>query len=523
MAVIIYPPTIDWSYMRQRPQNLMFEFARNGHQVFYCNKKQLEHPCLEKVAENLNIVHNLDKFKERCLPVVKASGSPVIVWCSWALLANTLKDLQPDIIVYDCLDEFAEWLPYEPEMVGIADIVFCSSDYLLGRITSQYADKKVYLLNNACDFKRFSSDTSTVSKPADLPETAGSRIGYIGAWAWWVDTELVQKVCAAFPQHQVVVIGPNLGQPLPREYPNFVYLGLKPYEELPSYLAFLDVCIIPFRINETTMATNPIKAYEYLAAGKKIVSTALPEVAKMKPLVKIGGSHEEFLEHIRASLQTEHENPDQARVFAEENSWERRYMQIERILSVEVAGFNRPVTFNTELCNMEDNTFMCLHAVADLTISSSKPTTNLNFFPFLIGRTNKAINRYLLKFDPTGMSGQINKAVLTLFVEECDSPDKLKCIEVRRINGSWHEELTTWQTRPKTGPVPVAATQFYETSGWLEWDITPLVAEWAANPATNLGVELKGSKDTLPFLVRGVNRHRNDCFSPRLNIYLNNG
>jgi glycosyltransferase involved in cell wall biosynthesis len=521
----------------------MFEFARNGHQVFYCNKRQLTEPCLEKAAENLNVVHNLDKFKEKYLPAVKATGAPVIVWCSWALLANTLKDLQPDMIIYDCLDEFAEWLPYEPAMVGMADIVFCSSDYLIGRIASQYPGKKVYLLNNACDFKWFSTDTGTVPKPVDLPETAGARIGYIGAWAWWVDTELVQKVCTAFPRHQVVVIGPNLGQQIPRQYPNFVYLGLKSYEELPGYLAFLDVCIIPFRINETTMATNPIKVYEYLAAGKKVVSTALPEVEKMQPLVRVGASHEEFLAHIGASLETAHENLDQVRVFAEENSWERRYLQLEQILSVEISGFHNPVTFDNEpsnfdtepgnfdteagnveeLSSVEDSTTVCLHPVADLTISSSRPTTNLNCFPFLIGRINQVINRFLLKFDTTGISGQINRAVLNLFVEKCDLPDKQKCIEVRRINSSWDEELTTWQTRPKTGPVPVAAIHFHETGGWLEWDITPLAAEWVANPATNLGVEIKGSKDTLPFLVRGVNRHGNNSFSPILNIYLNNG
>ena len=55
-------------------------------------------------------------------------------------------------------------------------------------------------------------------------------------------------------------------------------VGTKPYETLPSYLANIDVCLIPFKINQITLASNPIKMYEYLAAGKPVVSTALPEV-----------------------------------------------------------------------------------------------------------------------------------------------------------------------------------------------------------------------------------------------------
>lgn len=521
MAIVIYPPTIDWSYMRQRPQNLMFEFARNGHLVFYCNIHESKEKCLERVAKNLIVVHNWHIFKEKFLPAVRASGAPVIIWCSWALLANTMEDFQPGFIVYDCLDEFADWLPYEPEMVKVADLIFCTSDHLMQRMVSQYPEKEVFLLNNGCDYTMFSMDNISVpARPPDLPDSTRARIGYIGAWARWVDKELVEKVCAAFPEHQVVVIGPKLDQDLPRGYPNLIYLGLKPYEQLPVYLSFLDTCIIPFKINETTRATNPIKVYEYMAAGKKIVSTALPELIKLEPLVRVGSSHAEFLEHIRTSFAAGDENLIQRKSFAEDNSWHRRYLQSEQVLSDEVAGFREPVIYVKESQVSSDRSFHCCYPAAAATISNLGPTFSMKSYPAYIGRKGKNIFRYLIKFDLREFSGDIKRAVLILFIEKCDSPDKLKSIELRKITGPWNERSVSWRTRPETGLKLVESALFKKTSGWLEWDITLSVKEWVIDPTVNFGVELKGTKETLPFLVHGVNLQREDYFSPKLKVYL---
>jgi len=523
VAEIIYPPTIDWDYMRQRPQQLMLQFAGHGHRVFYCNKKQRAYPCLEEVKKNLFVVHNVDLFLTRFIDRIKASGNPVIVWCSWSLIANTLKDFEPDVVVYDCLDEFEDWLSYEPEMVHVADLIFCSSAHLMNRLTREYENKPAFLLNNGSDFDHFNywGKNGSMAKPADLPDTSGARIGYIGAWAWWVDTELVKQICCRYPEHQVVVIGPDLGAHLPRECPNFFYLGLKEYDMLPAYLAYMDLCIIPFKTNSTTLATDPIKVYEYLAAGKTVIATELPELTRLQPLVKIAPNRERFLELIQQGLEEENGLLVDRIRFARANSWEKRYRVIEEHLCKEIPNFGRE-TQPLDLGFLEDgsNYFRLLYPEADVTLSSMPPDVNCDFGPVLIGRSGKSIYRYLLRFNPAGLNRHIKKAMMAVFVDKCEAPDKLKGIEVIKILADWDEPWVTWLTRPPFNPVPEKTVYFNNTLGWLEWDVTWLLRKWIENPETNFGIMLKGEKGLMPFLIRGINRHRHDYYGPKIKVHL---
>ena len=523
MAVIIYPPTIDWEYMRQRPQHLMLQFAENGHQVFYCNKTPLTYPWFEKITENLCIVHNVDLFLEKYIPHIKAGRVPVIVWCSWTRIASMLQAFQPDLIVYDCLDEFAEWLPYEPNMIDMADMVFCSSDYLMNRLTTQYDKKKISLLNNACDFAHFNRNYRVKpKKPADLPETTRARIGYMGAWAPWVDFDLVEKICLGFPQHQVVVIGLQMAEQLPLELPNFVFLGMKEYEQLPDYLAHLDVCIIPFKINLTTVATNPVKVYEYLAAGKPVVSTALPELNKIQPLVKIGCNHDHFLEQIKTCLKAPEDNIAERIKFARANSWETRYGDIEEVISREVAGFSDELGYYDieKQGSLLNESFQCLYPTADTTLNSGNPGLNFDFDPMYIGRFEETIYQYLLKFDAAEIDGEVNKAILSVFIDKCDYPENFRCIEVRKVLDGWEETEVSWGIRPSFATEATRSATFDRLTGWLEWDVTQLVREWLVQPEVNFGVLLKAHNEEVHSLIGGVNRHGHDFYSPKLRVFL---
>ena len=61
------------------------------------------------------------------------------------------------------------------------------------------------------------------------------------------------------------------------------WLGPKPYDELPRYVAAFDVGIIPYAANSYTPSCFPLKLYEYLAAGKPVVASGLPALAGMEP------------------------------------------------------------------------------------------------------------------------------------------------------------------------------------------------------------------------------------------------
>src|SRR5204862_4545887 len=80
---------------------------------------------------------------------------------------------------------------------------------------------------------------------------------------------------------------------------NIHMLGQKSYQDLPLYAKGFDVAILPFAVNELTLAANPLKLREYLAAGLPVVSSAIPEAEKLGHVLRIGRNKLDFLDQIR--------------------------------------------------------------------------------------------------------------------------------------------------------------------------------------------------------------------------------
>jgi glycosyltransferase involved in cell wall biosynthesis len=118
-------------------------------------------------------------------------------------------------------------------------------------------------------------------------------LGYFGEMAHWFDAQAVRSLAASRPVWSLVLIGPlhtaAAGSLL--ELPNVHYLGRRPYQELPRYLAHFDVCLLPFRVSELTSATNPIKLYEYALPSSRLSKyQSLPRLVPFTcPVVARGG------------------------------------------------------------------------------------------------------------------------------------------------------------------------------------------------------------------------------------------
>lgn len=59
-----------------------------------------------------------------------------------------------------------------------------------------------------------------------------------------------------------------------------ILTGKVPFEQIPSYIAAADICLLPAYKNEIMMNIVPIKLYEYMAMGKPIIATNLPGIKK---------------------------------------------------------------------------------------------------------------------------------------------------------------------------------------------------------------------------------------------------
>ncbi|MFV9510022.1 glycosyltransferase [Tepidibacillus sp. LV47] len=330
--IIIFPPTIDWGWMTQRPQQIMKQFALDGHNVYFCNRTQKKGKIITDISPNLHLVNNNQAFIRQFIPRLKKHGQ-IIVWVTWPRLHPYLDQYFPDFIVYDFVDDFPEWSVDVPYMVKKSNLVLTTSQMIQQHMEQYYPRKRSYFIPNGCDFEHFQQfNESPPEKPEEYKEHQGPIIGYVGAWAPWIDEDLIKEIANAFPQAMISLIGAEFRRKYNLSLPNAIFHGHKPYESLPQYLYYCDVCLIPFKINRTTLATNPIKMYEYLAAGKPVVSTDLPEVRNV-PYVYIGKDSTSFIQKIEILLAKEIDlNQQELNDWLYSHSWKKRYQDIKQIL-----------------------------------------------------------------------------------------------------------------------------------------------------------------------------------------------
>lgn len=339
MAVVIYPQTMNWSYMKQRPQQLMTQLGALGHQVFFENLAPVNQEFRE-IEKNVYLFTDTKTFLYRKLPQLRKEH-PIVVWTTWSKMRTRINTLfNPDTVIYDCCDEFPHWAKYEPKMVDSADHLVCTSEVIQARLNLAYPNKPITLIPNGADASFFQIPVQ--DRPADLP--TGPVVAYIGAWAYWVDHTLFATLASVFPHVQFVSIGAPYGSS--RDYknlPNVHILGEKPHDELKRYLPHIDVALIPFQYHPITLATNPIKAYEYMAAGVRVLSTALPECILMEPHVTTATTHDDFIYKLSHMLS----NPDNqdkklARMaYAQQNRWVERGIQANQVIQTTLASNGR--------------------------------------------------------------------------------------------------------------------------------------------------------------------------------------
>src|SRR5438477_9812038 len=113
-----------------------------------------------------------------------------------------------------------------------------------------------------------------------------------------MDYQLIARLAETQPEWSIAMVGPVLKvkeHSLPRRS-NLHWLGQRAYADLPAICKSFDVCLMPFALNESTEFINPTKALEYMATGRPIVSTAVPDVVRnFTPIVQVARSQHEFV------------------------------------------------------------------------------------------------------------------------------------------------------------------------------------------------------------------------------------
>jgi len=255
------------------------------------------------------------------------------------LLAGKLGEKE---LVYYCVDEYTAFTgaskglkEIEEELFRRADLVIVSAEKLFD--SKKKFNENTFIIRHGVDFLHFrkalDDDTKIPDEIKDLPKPI---IGFHGLLADWVDFELIKKTAEHFKNGSLVLIG-KIAVDAERKVkildgvPNIHFLGRKPYAELPAFCKGFDVALNPFAINDLTLAANPLKVREYLAAGLEVVSTDIPEV-RILDYCRISETHEDFISQIEQALK----NPKPKIEISESikfESWEARVDELREIIA----------------------------------------------------------------------------------------------------------------------------------------------------------------------------------------------
>lgn len=282
--VIIYPPTIDWDQLHQRPQQLLKAVSRYGAVSVFCNLNlhKRHNAGIEAMTQTLLLANDMSLAQTILWARNAYPGDPIVIYFTYPPQSLFIGSLHADLLIFDSVDEpageFASWRTGYHAAVSSSNIVLASANALFDR-ARHATGTPVYLMPNACDFKHFQTAQQRQSVP-EYPFSLGKPIiGYIGAIAPWLDWPLINIMAHCLPDYQFVFIGsPLLQLGVGFANKNMHYLGHKDYSQLPRYLSNFSYCLIPFQITEMTRGVNPCKFWEYLASGIPILSTALPEI-----------------------------------------------------------------------------------------------------------------------------------------------------------------------------------------------------------------------------------------------------
>lgn len=333
---------------KQRPQHLANEIAKAGYRVVWIepepNRSALKGRSISRIGKNifkLNISEiDYSNFYNSSLPLKSANNveETLLKIFSKSLLQESTAIFQSPFwypidfsifkqTIYDCMD--AHWAfgsatlevnAIENEMFKKIGKVVATSTYLSEKIKKEY-DIDSVVIRNGCNPHDF--DNAATRKQ----NTNDPTIGYFGAVAEWFDVDLLIGVASRMPHCQFAIIG-NTAHSTIRENnipANIQLFGERPYSQLKELTSQWDVAIIPFKLNELILATNPVKLYEYYALGLPVVSTEIPEVLNCPVKAYTAKNVEEFAQKINLALNEKDPTLASDRiVYSKKQTWKLR-------------------------------------------------------------------------------------------------------------------------------------------------------------------------------------------------------
>ena len=259
-----------------------------------------------------------------------------------------LKDLlKPALYIYYSRDNLLGvdyWKRHgkslEPAHIAKADVAVANSAYLADYLSTY--NKNAYYIGQGCNVGLFNPATS-LDKPEDMEGIPSPVIGYVGVLSdLRLDPDLIRMMAQSKPDRHIVLVGPEdeaFAKSSLHQLPNVHFLGKKPLEALPAYIAHFDVCINPQKVNPVTIGNYPLKIDEYLAMGKPVVATRTEALQPFEDYIYAAGTASAYPALIdRALAEDTPQRQHQRIVFARTHTWENSVASLETAIQVTLSN-----------------------------------------------------------------------------------------------------------------------------------------------------------------------------------------
>jgi hypothetical protein len=344
----------DWWYHHPHSKNhLMQRFARAGNKVIFVNSISMGLPSLSnkdllpRIRRKLGSYAKLARTTDEGITVVSPAALPFfgsrasraanrrliaaqikllarrrgltrpILWIAIPTAAEMIGEFDESLVVYHVSDKYdANLMDHATDPATIrrlheraierADLIFYSGRKLLDEATG--GRERSHLLEQAVDFDHWSRvgvrGAGALAVAPEIEKISRPRLGYFGAIEpWLVDQELIKRAAVEHPAWQWVFVGNKSRGMEIESLPNTHFLPAVPYDDLPRYAAGFDVCVLPWETERAfTSYGSAIKVREYLATGKPVVISPLPEYEPMRDVLRIARSREDFFRLVEDAL-----------------------------------------------------------------------------------------------------------------------------------------------------------------------------------------------------------------------------
>jgi len=341
----------DWWYHHPHSKaHLMRKFARAGNKVIFVNSISMGLPnlahkdLLPRITRKLRSYSKLARETDEGITVVSPASLPFfgtagaralnrrvigaqirklarsrgltkpILWIAIPTAAELIGEFDESKIVYHVSDKYdANTMDHSTDpalirrlhehAIDAADLIFYSGRKLFNEATRRC--ERSYLLEQGVDYDHWAKVGSGELQVADaVAKIPRPRLGYFGAIEpWLVDQELIKRAAREHPEWQWIFIG-NCSRGMDIEQlPNTHFLPPVAYNDLPNYAAGFDVCVLPWETEQAfTSYGSAIKVREYLATGKPVVISPLPEYEPMQDVLRIARSRDDFMKLVEDAL-----------------------------------------------------------------------------------------------------------------------------------------------------------------------------------------------------------------------------